>query len=59
MATCRCVEGNGLAAILATMGSAGVTQDVNLGEHVVHKPPPNANKAGHSGFETQNGCHQK
>ena len=59
MAACRYVKENGLAGILATMRSAGVTPEVNLREHVVNKSPPTANKAAHSGFETQKVCHQK
>ena len=48
-----------LVAILATKSSAGVTPEVNLRECISHMPPPNANKATHSGFETQRRCHQK
>ena len=36
----------------------GVTPEVNLGEHILCIPLPIANKAAHSGFETQR-CHQK
>ena len=43
----------GLAAKLAAKRSAGVTPQVNLRECVTHTPPPNMNKAAHSGFETQ------
>ena len=31
----------------------GVAQEVNLKEHVTRTPPPSANKAALSGFETQ------
>ena len=43
----------------AAKRSAGVAPKVNLGEHVTHMPLPSANKAAHSGFETQRRCHQK
>ena len=33
--------------------SAGVAPEVNLGEHTSRMPLPSANKAAHSGFETQ------
>ena len=46
------LEEIGLAAMLATERSAGVTPEVNLREHVTHTPPPSANKAAYSGFET-------
>ena len=52
-------EENGSAAMLTTKRSAGVTPDMNLIDCVTHIPPPNANKAAHSGFETQRRCHQK
>ena len=52
-------EENGSAAMLTTRRSAGVTPDMNLIDCVTHTPPPNANKAAHSGFETQRRCHQK
>ena len=45
------MEENGLAAMLATKRSAGVTREVNLREDVICMPPPNVNKAAHSGFE--------
>ena len=32
---------------------------VNLREHVTRTPPPSANKAAHSGIETQRRRHQK
>ena len=45
--------------MLATKRSVGITQEVNLREHVTCMPPPSMNKAAHSGFETQRRCHQK
>ena len=39
--------------MLATNRLAGVTPDVNLRECLTCTPPPSANKAAHSGFETQ------
>ena len=59
MSSCRYVEEIGLAAMLATKRSAGVAPEVNLGECVTHMPLPSANKALHSGFETQRRYHQK
>ena len=53
------VDENGLAAILATKKSAGVAPKMNLRECTSHTPPPNANKAAHSGFEIQRRYHQK
>ena len=55
----RYVEETGLAAILATKRSTGVTPEVNLRECVTCMPLPSANKAAHSGFETQRRYHQK
>ena len=52
-------ETSGSAAMLAAKRSAGVTIDVNFRERVTCMPPPSANKAAHSGFETQRRCHQK
>ena len=52
-------EENGSAAMPATKRSAVVTPDMNLIDCVTHIPPRNANKAAHSGFETQRRCHQK
>ena len=37
----------------------GDTPQVNLREHISHMLLPSANKATHSGFETQRRCHQK
>ena len=48
----RCVEENGLAAMLATQRSAGVRPECNM---YVTSP----NKAAHSGFEIQRRHHQK
>ena len=59
MPACRYIEEIGLAAMLATKRSAGVTPEVNLKEFVTHMPLPSANKAAHSGFKTQRRCHQK
>ena len=42
-----------------TKRSAGVEPEVNLKEHVTCTPPPSANKAAHSGFDTQTRHHQK
>ena len=44
-------EENGSAAMLTTRRSAGVTLDMNLIDCVTHIPPPNANKAAHSGLK--------
>ena len=59
MPACMYMEENSLAAKLAAKRSAGVKPEVNLREHVTCMPQPNANKAAHSGFETQRRCHQK
>ena len=59
MSAHRYVEENGLAAMLATKRSAGVTPEVNLRECVAHTPLPSVNKAARSGFETQRRHHQK
>ena len=53
------VDRNGSAAMLATKRSAGVTPEVNLRECVTYTPLQSANKAAHSGFETQRRRHQK
>ena len=50
---------DGLAAMLATKRSAGVTPEVNLMECVTHMPLPSSNKAAHSVFETQKRHHKK
>ena len=55
----RYIEENGLATLLATKRSAGITQEVNLKEYVICMPQPSVNKAANSGFETQRRCHQK
>ena len=44
---------DGLAAMLATKRSAGVTPEVNFRECVTHMPLPSVNNAAHSGFETR------
>ena len=59
MPGCRYVEEIGSAAMLAAKRLAGITPDVNLRENVTCMPLPNANKAAHSGFETQRRHHQK
>ena len=53
------VGGNGSAAMLVAKRSAGVTPEVNLKEHKLHLPLPSANKAAHSGSETQRRHHQE
>ena len=55
----RYVKEIGLAAMLASKTLEGVGPKKNLREHVTHTPPPSANMATHSGFETQMRCHQK
>ena len=45
--------GRQLVAILTIKRSAGVTPDVNFREPISYMPLPSANKAAHSGFETQ------
>ena len=57
MPGCRYVEEISLAAMPATKRLAGVKPEVNLGETCT--PPSSANKAAHSGFETQRRHHQK
>ena len=59
MSAHRYMEEISLAAILANNRSTGVTPEVNLRGHVTHTSLPSANKAAHSGFETQRRCHQK
>ena len=59
MPDCGYMEEIGLAAMLAAKRSAGVAPEVNLIEHVAHMPVPSANKAAHSGFETQRRHYQK
>ena len=49
----RYVEENGSAVMLAAKRSVGVTPKVSLREHVTCTPLASANKAAHSGFETQ------
>ena len=50
---------DGSAAMLAAKRSVGVAPEVNLRQNVTRMPPPNSNKAAHSGFETQRRRHQK
>ena len=49
----------GSAAILAPMRSASVASEVNFRKCVTCMPPPSANKAALSSFETQRRDHQK
>ena len=51
--------GKQLTIMLAAKRSAGVAPEVKLREHISRMPPPSANKASHSGFETQRRHHQK
>ena len=53
------VEEKDLVAMLATKRLVGVTPEVNLCENVTVHRLPSANKAAHSGFETQRRRHQK
>ena len=53
------IEEKGLAAMLATMRSAGAAPEMNLRECVIWILLPSTNKAAHSGFETQRRHHQK
>ena len=55
----RYVEENHSAAMLVAKRSAGVAPEINLRERVTCMPLPGANKASHSGFETQRRNHQK
>ena len=49
----------GPATLLAVKRFAGVTPEMNLRECTSYTPLPSANKAVHSGFETQRRHHQK
>ena len=51
--------GKRLAAMLAIYTGRGVAPEVNLRERISCTPLPSANKAAHSGFETQRRRHQK
>ena len=51
--------GKQIVAMLATKRLAGVAPEVNLRECISCMPLPSANKAAHSGFETQRRHHQK
>ena len=51
--------GKPLAIMLAIDTGKGVALEGNLGECISHTPLPSANKATHSGFETQRRRHQK
>ena len=53
------VEWVSLAAMLATIMSAGVAAEVNLIECVTCTHLPTTNKDAYSGFETQRRHHQK
>ena len=55
----RYVEENVSAAMLTAKRLAGVAPEVNLRECVTCISPLSANKAAHSGFETQRRHHQK
>ena len=55
----RYVEEKGSTAMLAVKRLAGVAPELNLNEHVTHTPLPSANKAAHSGFESQRRHYQK
>ena len=55
----RYLEDISLVAMLATKRLAGVTPEVNLGEHLACMPLSSLNKAASSGFETQGRHHQK
>ena len=46
-------------AMLTIYTGKGVIPEVNLTEWILCMPPPSANKATHSGFETQKRHHQK
>ena len=59
MLTHSYAEQNGSDARLAAKRLAGVTPEVNIREHGTCIPPASANKAAHSGFETQRRCHQQ
>ena len=59
MSAYRYIEENGSAAMMATKRSVGVTPEINLRECVTSMPIPSANKAAHSGYETQRRHHQK
>ena len=45
--------------MLAIYTGRGVAPQANLTERISHMPLPSANKAAHSGFETQRKHHQK
>ena len=47
----RYIKENDSDAILAAKRLAGVAPEVNLREQVTYVPPPDVNKAAHSGFE--------
>ena len=55
----RYVEEKGSTAMLAVKRLAGVAPELNLNEHVTDTPLPRANKAAHSGFESQRRHYQK
>ena len=54
----RYVEEISLVAMLVAKRLEGVTPEMNLRECVTYTPLPSANKAAHSGFETQRRHHQ-
>ena len=45
--------------MLVAKRPAGVAPEVNLKEHILHLPLPSANKAAHSGSDTQRRHHQE
>ena len=51
------VEENSLSDMLAIKRLAGVAPEMYVRQHITHTPPPSANKAAHSGFETQSRRH--
>ena len=55
----RFVREIGSVAMLAAEGLAGVTPEVNLGEHITHTPKPSMNTAAHSRFENHRRRPQK
>ena len=59
MPTSTYVKENGLAAMLASKRSAGVTPEVNIWECVRYTSQPSVNKAADYGFETQRRLHHK
>ena len=48
-----CMWGRQLAILVKVLHHRGISR-----ECISHTPPPSANEAAHSGFETQRRCHQ-